>query len=165
MPNTPRFGRETQRRRYVVGFAFSPDQSRVVLIAKNREPDNAKMIGTFNGIGGEARAGETYLAAMRREFKEEAGALVPRWSLVAISEGDTWRLYVYATICLMSEWRKVRTLGRSVTDEQVLKVAVSRIRNRLHLAPFYPDVPFLVPLALDAIARPRPVARFDWRQL
>jgi hypothetical protein len=51
------------------GFAFSPDHSRVVLIAKNRP---ARQAGRLNGVGGHVKPGETPAAAMAREFREES---------------------------------------------------------------------------------------------
>jgi 8-oxo-dGTP pyrophosphatase MutT (NUDIX family) len=62
------------KHRYVVGFLFSQDESKVLLVWKNRP---AWQNGKLNGIGGKIEAGETPLQAMEREFKEETyfGAL------------------------------------------------------------------------------------------
>ena len=46
--------------RYVVGFAFSADMSRVLLIRKNRP---LWMAGKLNGIGGRAEHGEGLVEA------------------------------------------------------------------------------------------------------
>ncbi len=54
--------------RYVVGFVFSKDLSRVLLVLKNRP---AWQNGKFNGIGGKIEADETAFEAMNREFVEE----------------------------------------------------------------------------------------------
>jgi hypothetical protein len=54
--------------RYVLGFVFSEDSSRVLLVWKNRP---AWQAGKLNGIGGKIEAGETPLQAMQREFREE----------------------------------------------------------------------------------------------
>ena len=62
-------------RSYVLGFCFSRDHSKVVLIAKNRPKWQA---GRLNGIGGHVEDGEIPIVAMAREFREE--------SLVEISE-------------------------------------------------------------------------------
>lgn len=61
---------------YVCGFLFSPDRSRVVLIRKNRPVWQA---GKLNGVGGKIEPGETPHDAMVREFREEAGLLIPTW--------------------------------------------------------------------------------------
>lgn len=66
--------------RYVVGFALD-HRDRVALIRKKRPEWQA---GLLNGIGGHVEPGESPLAAMRREFREETGCDVPRgWDLVA----------------------------------------------------------------------------------
>jgi 8-oxo-dGTP diphosphatase len=58
------------RQNYVVGFAFSKDKSKVVLIKKNRP---AWQAGKLNGAGGKIDPGETAIDAMCREFFEECG--------------------------------------------------------------------------------------------
>jgi 8-oxo-dGTP diphosphatase len=55
---------------YVVGFAFSADRSKVVLIHKNRP---AWQAGKLNGVGGKIDPGEVAIDAMCREFYEECG--------------------------------------------------------------------------------------------
>lgn len=58
------------RKNYVVGFAFSADRSKIVLIHKNRP---AWQAGKWNGPGGKFNEGETGEACMCREFEEETG--------------------------------------------------------------------------------------------
>jgi 8-oxo-dGTP diphosphatase len=64
---------------YVVGFLFGHDKTMVALIKKSR-PEWQK--GMLNGIGGKIENSENALTAMRREFKEEAGADVSDWKLL-----------------------------------------------------------------------------------
>lgn len=54
---------------YVVGFAFSEDRKRVLLIEKTKP---AWMRGLLNGIGGKIEKNETAVVAMHREAIEEA---------------------------------------------------------------------------------------------
>lgn len=54
---------------YVVGFAFSEDRKRVLLIEKIKP---AWMKGLLNGIGGKIEKNETAVVAMHREAVEEA---------------------------------------------------------------------------------------------
>jgi len=100
------------KHRYVVGFLFSEDQSRVLLVWKNRP---AWQNGKLNGVGGKIEAGETPLQAMEREFKEEtyfdalieAGSTEPtpiHWHLVgrrhrkAMYEGqdESYEMFIFA---------------------------------------------------------------------
>lgn len=79
-------------KKYVVGFAFNPKKTQVVLIKKNK-PDWQR--GKLNGVGGkvEKMIPETELQrahietphqAMVREFQEETGALLLKWHRFAV---------------------------------------------------------------------------------
>ena len=65
-----------RRPEWVVGFLFSTDQRRVVLIEKQR-PEWQR--GKLNGVGGKIEANETPTDAVRREFSEETGADIDGW--------------------------------------------------------------------------------------
>lgn len=57
---------------YVLGFIFSHDFDKILLIKKNRCPKGLeKMIGSLNAIGGKVEEGESFIQAMVRECKEE----------------------------------------------------------------------------------------------
>ena len=55
-----------------LGYVFSPDGSRVLLVHRNKRPDDFHF-GKFNGLGGKLEPGEDVVAGMRREIREEAG--------------------------------------------------------------------------------------------
>jgi 8-oxo-dGTP diphosphatase len=55
-----------------LGYVFSPDGSRVLLVHRNSRPEDAHF-GKYNGLGGKVEAGEDVLAGMKREIREEAG--------------------------------------------------------------------------------------------
>jgi 8-oxo-dGTP diphosphatase len=55
-----------------LGYVFSPDGRRVLMIHRNARPDDHHH-GKFNGLGGKLDAGEDVVAGMRREIREEAG--------------------------------------------------------------------------------------------
>lgn len=55
-----------------LGYVFSPDGSRVLMIHRNARPDDAHL-GKYNGLGGKLDSGEDVVAGMRREIREEAG--------------------------------------------------------------------------------------------
>ena len=57
-------------KRYTVGFIFDPAIVRVALIHKNR-PEWQK--GRLNGVGGKIEEGETSIACIVREAREETG--------------------------------------------------------------------------------------------
>jgi 8-oxo-dGTP diphosphatase len=55
-----------------LGYVLSPDGAHVLLVHRNRRPEDAHL-GKYNGLGGKLDAGEDVVAGMRREIREEAG--------------------------------------------------------------------------------------------
>lgn len=71
-------------KKYVVGFAYSLDKSKVLLI-KKETPLWQK--GTLNGIGGKIEEKESPLDAMSRECEEEAGIYL-EWREKGVMKGE-----------------------------------------------------------------------------
>jgi 8-oxo-dGTP diphosphatase len=55
-----------------LGYVLSRDRQRVLLVHRNRRPEDAHF-GKYNGLGGKLQADEDIVAGMRRELREEAG--------------------------------------------------------------------------------------------
>ncbi len=55
-----------------LGYVFSPDGRRVLMVHRNARPDDAHF-GKYNGLGGKLEPGEDVVAGLRREIREEAG--------------------------------------------------------------------------------------------
>lgn len=55
-----------------LAYVLSPDGRQVLLIHRNRRPDDAHF-GKYNGLGGKVDAGEDVVTCIRREVREEAG--------------------------------------------------------------------------------------------
>ena len=55
-----------------LGYVLSPDGKQVLLIHRNRRPDDAHF-GKYNGLGGKLEAQEDVVSGIRREIREEAG--------------------------------------------------------------------------------------------
>src|SRR3984957_9542359 len=55
-----------------LGYVLSPDGRRVLLVRRDRRPDDAHF-GKYNGLGGKLEAGEDVVASFRREVREESG--------------------------------------------------------------------------------------------
>jgi 8-oxo-dGTP diphosphatase len=127
-------------KRMVVGFAFC-DMDLVYLIKKNR-PEWQK--GKLNGIGGKVEVGETSEDAMRREFKEEAGIDIDKWTHITTMEGDDWHLDVFATEL------PLYTHLISMTDEKIDVYYV----HRLFFENTIPNVRFLVPMCQEHLDNP-----------
>lgn len=120
---------------YVLGFMFSPDMERVVLIRKTK-PEFQK--GKLNGVGGKIEENETPIKAMIREFQVETG--------VSTKESD-WIYYgkfsefinsdaMYSGIAVIHVFKCISSEGentQSLTEEFVANYKVSHI-NMLNLA-------------------------------
>ena len=55
-----------------LGYVFSPDRRRVLMIHRNARPGDAHF-GKYNGLGGKLDPGEDIVTGMCREIREEAG--------------------------------------------------------------------------------------------
>ena len=85
--------------KYVAGFLFDDDRTKVALILKNHGP--AVLVGKWNAIGGKridnhdlGLPDESSAAAMYREFAEEAGVYVEAWQpfLILRSRTPVWQV-------------------------------------------------------------------------
>ena len=55
-----------------LGYVLSPDSSQVLLVHRNKRPDDLHY-GKYNGLGGKLDRGESVTDCMRREIFEESG--------------------------------------------------------------------------------------------
>src|ERR671926_531588 len=63
-----------------LGYIMSPDGRRVLMIHRNKRPDDLHY-GKYNGLGGRLEPGESVVECMRREIREESGLLVEQMAL------------------------------------------------------------------------------------
>lgn len=55
-----------------LGYVLAPDGRQVLLIHRNRRPDDPHF-GKYNGLGGKLDPGEDVVSCLRREVREESG--------------------------------------------------------------------------------------------
>jgi len=79
-----------------LGYVLSADGRQVLLIHRNRRPEDAHL-GKYNGLGGKLNRDEDVVACMRREIREEAGLECERLLLRGTiswpgfgKDGDDW---------------------------------------------------------------------------
>lgn len=119
---------------WVVGFLFSGNLRRVVLIEKQR-PEWQR--GRLNGVGGKIEPGETPIEAMRREFREEAGADVDGWRQFCELRFKAGTIYFF---------RAVNNADiKTMEDERVDWYHTWEVPNLATL----PNLRWLVPMAID----------------
>lgn len=122
------------RNEYVLGFLYHEDW--VALIQKKRPDWQA---GKLNGIGGHINLGEDADAAMKREFKEEAGLDNLLWQPKVKMYSDKWSVYVYS--CKDIYVHKAVTK----TDEEVVVCLINSLPNR----DLVPHLTWLIPMVMD----------------
>jgi 8-oxo-dGTP diphosphatase len=128
---------------YVVGFLFSTDLKKVVLVEKNRPEWQA---GLLNGVGGKVEQGESPLEAMIREFNEEAGATITQWKHYAnMSHGDQFSIDVFATTGDLNQ-------ASTKTDEFIGIYELAEIQKLATIE----NIPWLLLLAKDVLQDYRP---------
>lgn len=122
---------------YVLGFMFSEDLKKVVLILKRKPEWQA---GKLNGVGGKIEVDEFPIDALLREFREETGiyTTLSRWLGVAQLSGKAGTVFVYAMNS--SRFQEVK----SATEESV---GIFNIEN-LHVLNVIPNLRWLIPLCL-----------------
>lgn len=139
--------------KYVLGFVFTNDGRRVVLIRKQKPIEQA---GLLNGVGGKVEPGEKDEAAMIREFREEAGVeLLDGWRHYATMGGPGWSCAVFSNF-------DTTAFARASTQE------VENIeKHHLHtlvVQTTMPSLRWLIPLALDANSHGMPFALIAYAQ-
>lgn len=84
-----------------LGYVLSADGRQVLLIHRNRRPDD-QHLGKYNGLGGKMDRSEDVVAAMRREIREEAGLECQRLILRGTvswpgfgKEGEDWFGFIF----------------------------------------------------------------------
>ena len=84
-----------------LGYVFSPDGSRVLMVHRNARPDDPHF-GKFNGLGGKLDPTEDVVAGFRREVREEAGIECDRLRLAGTvswpgfgRRGEDWFGFVF----------------------------------------------------------------------
>lgn len=108
--------------KYVLGFMFSPNMERVILIEKQK-PEWQK--GFLNGVGGKIELLETPENAMVREFYEETGVKtnVENWSNVGCLRGLDFEVYLFMSESILS------FLAETKESEKVGLYDVSDLHN------------------------------------
>ncbi len=127
-------------KRYTVGFLFSTDLSRVLLIHK-LTPEWQK--GRVNGIGGKYEGEETAHECIVREMREEAAVETTNdhWQHVGRLHGEDWSVDILAARHEGSE-----DDAQSLEEQQVEWFSVAALPTNV-----IANVHWIVPLCVDVL--------------
>ncbi|MBI4138450.1 MAG: NUDIX domain-containing protein [Candidatus Wildermuthbacteria bacterium] len=126
--------------KYTLGFIFTQDLSRVLLVEKNR-PEWQK--GKLNAVGGKIETGEASIACVVREIFEETGLKTTEtdWIFFGELRGKTWQVDAYV---LLHQGDPKDAVTK--TDEKIQWFSVKDIPEHA-----LDNIPWLIHLALDKI--------------
>lgn len=128
-----------------LGYVLSPDGARVLLIHRNRRPEDPHL-GKYNGLGGKLEPGEDVVLGMCREIREEAGIECDRLLLRGTiswpgfgKDGADW----FGFIFLIDRWHGTPLEENSEGTLQWVE------RGRILDLPLWEGDRFFLPLVLD----------------
>lgn len=126
---------------YVVGFVFTPDCQKVLLIRK----DKGWQSGLYNGIGGHVEAGETPVQAMVRECSEETGGYLftteRGWCYFTRMEGPDYIVHCFSTVA-----ETIVNLDGTSPEREMLRVFNTA---SIDITRTVPNLKWLIPLAKE----------------
>ena len=129
--------------KYSLGFLFSEDRKKVVLIRKTKPDWQA---GFMNGVGGKVEWGETYKCAMVREFEEETGVMFTDWKSGCFMDGngvyEAEVFYAFGDVTQCKTIEEEEVVICDVSDLQSLHV----IENLKWMIPMFIDDTLIKPL-------------------
>jgi 8-oxo-dGTP diphosphatase len=133
-----------------LGYVVSPDRNQVLMIHRNRRPDDYHF-GKYNGLGGRLEAGEDVVTGMRREIQEESGLIADGLILRGTvswpgfgRHGEGW----FAFIFRIDDWHgEVYQGNHEGTLEWVPRVD-------LLTRPIWPSDHYFIPMVFDDDPRP-----------
>jgi 8-oxo-dGTP diphosphatase len=132
-----------------LGYVLSSDAKQVLLIHRNRRPDDPHF-GKYNGLGGKLEPGEDIVAGLCREIREEAGlecdAPVLRGTINWPGfgkDGEDW----FGFIFLVQRWSGQPSAGNPEGTLEWIEV------DRLLQLPLWEGDRHFLPLLFDPSAR------------
>lgn len=128
---------------YVLGFLFDGCFEKVMLIKKTKPKWQHDRL---NGVGGKIEKGETSLAAMCREWREETGTEFTDWKPFCAMKLPDAEIDCYAG---RDHFNHIFYDVKATTDETPIAIAP----RALHLYKRIRNLDWLVPMAQDYLSR------------
>jgi 8-oxo-dGTP diphosphatase len=134
-----------------LGYVFSPDRTRVLLVHRTARGPTDPHFGKFNGLGGKVERDEDVFACLCRELHEEADITVTDAQLAGTvswpgfgKHGEDWFGFVFRVFAFTG------TPPTTNEDGPLEWVEVNRVLE----LPLWEGDRFFLPLVFDFAARP-----------
>lgn len=123
-----------------LGFIYTPDFSKVLLITKQKPVFHKDKI---NGLGGKCETGESSLDCIVREVKEEADILIEskHWIQIGSIHWTEWHVEVFAAI-----YTGIISNIKSLTECEVAWYDTKKLPKNI-----ISNLSWLVPLGIDVL--------------
>jgi 8-oxo-dGTP diphosphatase len=133
-----------------LGYILSPDGSQILMIHRNKRPDDVHF-GKYNGLGGKLARNEDIISGMRREILEESGIIVDHLILRGMiswpgfgKNGEDW----FGFIFLIDRWHgEVHSGNHEGTLEWVSVDSIPTL-------PLWPSDHNFLPMVFDGDPQP-----------
>lgn len=114
-----------------LGFIYTPDLQKVLLIEKQR-PEFHK--GRLNGLGGKCERNEESTTCISREVEEESGLKIPptEWKNIGSMTWDEWDVEIFVVI-YKGETKKVTSLTEGLVQWYSAQDLPKKCFNKLTL--------------------------------
>lgn len=128
-----------------LAFIYTPDFSEVLLITKHKPVFHK---GLLNGLGGKCKTGETPIACVQREIKEESNLDIAesKWKSLGLLSWTEWEVTVFAAV-----YSGAKTDVKSLTEDAVSWYPVTQLPVNI-----ISNLSWLVPLAVDVLTQKTP---------
>lgn len=128
-----------------LGYILSPDRNAVLLVHRNKRPDDLHY-GKYNGLGGKVDRGESVAACMRREIAEESGIVAETLVLRGTiswpgfgNNGADWFGFIFR----IEQWSGTPHNGNHEGTLEWVPV------NRIHDLPMWESDRLFLPMVFD----------------
>lgn len=138
--------------KYVAGLLFDNDATKVALIFKEKGPP--ALLKKWNAIGGKVEPGESSMAAMVREFAEEAGVKTWDWDLFMCLKGPGdggWRVDFYRAFS-----------SKALTGVRTVEAETVAVFPTVSLPMTVPNLTWIMPMALSMSNDKFEVTEVSW---
>ncbi|MEP7167134.1 MAG: NUDIX domain-containing protein [Candidatus Woesebacteria bacterium] len=129
-------------KRWTLGFVFTTDFSRVLLIHKEHPASQA---GKWNGLGGKYEIGENAQECIAREVEEESQLRISAltWRDIGKVHGEEWEMDILTAVYLGDA-----DTAQTMTDEKVAWFPIHALPEETKH-----NLQWMIPLCIDALKK------------